>query len=118
MQLYRDDRRRVDSRLLLVAIAAAPSSPTADLYVLNPGESIDNTSPRVTSLIALPSNASTQILTLQAGTYDLVFTELGNKTVLAGPTRIDVSNGGLYSFYLTDKSGGGEPFEIVFADDF
>ncbi|MEX0941868.1 MAG: DUF4397 domain-containing protein [Pseudomonadales bacterium] len=117
-QLYVDNTRRVSTRLLLSATNTAPSFTNFDLYVMAQGSTVDTSSPRLVGLTQLPSTNSSLTLTLEAGSYDLAITANGNKDILHGPTRIDVSNGGLYSLFITDSFGGGEPIEIVFADDF
>lgn len=117
-QLYTEDTRRVSTRLLLSVTNTAPSFTNFDVYVMPQGETVESSSPRLVGLTQIPSNNSSLTLPLEAGSYDLAVTGNGNKEILFGPGRIDVSNSGLYSVFITDSFGGGEPIEIVFADDF
>ena len=109
-----DDLRRVTTRAALSTVHAAPSLGTIDLYVLSPGETVDNHFPTLTEL---PFDSSAN-LSLIEGTYDLFLTESATKTIVLGPERISVDANGLYRINLADAVGGGEPAQIILGFDF
>lgn len=118
VQLFVDDRRRISVRGFLSFTNTAPSFSVVDVYVMDPGTSVDDRNPTIGTLTQLGNASSTRRVALDAGSYDVVVTDGGTKTVVLGPQRIDVEVGGLYSVFLTDTAGGGEPLEFVFGDDF
>ncbi|XOV88648.1 MAG: DUF4397 domain-containing protein [Pseudomonadota bacterium] len=113
-----DEVRRVPARLQLIATNAISGTSVFDMYVVESGVSIENRFPQLTSLAPIPSADSSRTLTLVAGSYDLYLTQSGTRTVVIGPTRIDLADNAVYTIYVTDKAGGGEPVELLFADDF
>ena len=88
-----------------------------DFYVVNAGTSIDNQFPRL-RLTSSPDSAAANVLALEEGGYDFAVTTEGTKDLRLGPIGITVMGGGIYSIYVTDAAGGGEPLEAVLVDDF
>lgn len=109
-----DDLRRVAIRSLLSTVHAAPSLGEIDLYVLSPGDTVDDNFPTLTQL-TFPSSAN---LGLVEGTYDLFITESATKTIVLGPERVSLDANGLYRINLADAIGGGEPAQIILGYDF
>ena len=91
----------------------APSQGAVDIYIQEPGEDITTTAP--IARLAETESATVEIL---QGSFDLIVTDATTANVLYGPLRIDIENRGIYTIILTDKSGGGEPMEAIFLDDF
>ena len=109
-----DDLRRVASRANVAFSNVSPTAGAADLYVLQPGQSITDFLPSVSGLSS-PGNASTRLV---PGTYELTLTQSGTRTVTFGPQQISVSADGLYRVYFTDSPGGGNPVQIILGDDY
>lgn len=109
-----DDLRRVASRSALALSNVAPSLGTTDVYVLDPGQSVND---HRATLVQLDFPGS-QNVRLFAGTYDLILTDFNTKTVVLGPERINLDASGLYRVYVTDSIGGGLPAQAILGFDF
>ena len=120
MNLPQDDRRRVKSQAKLQFYYAAASCPVCDLLVLPPGTdpntiiALDvfgsDPHPQLTPLSIIP-------VTQWAGDFDVVLRPQGTQTIVAGPTRITLKDGGLYGIILTDNPNG-TTIDMTFIDDF
>jgi hypothetical protein len=115
MALYLEDNRTIPSRMVITGINAAPGAPALlDYYLLESGQTLDDTNP-VSFNNSLLSNTSFAVI---PGDYDLVITETSNKIALSSPLPVSVVNNAIYRFFITDSLGGGEPFQVVLTDDF
>lgn len=110
----RDDLRRVATRSALTLSNVAPSLGTVDVYVLDPGQSVNDFRATIVQL-GFPGS---QNVGLFAGTYDLILTDFNTKTVVLGPELINLDASGLYRVYVTDSVGGGLPAQAVLGFDF
>jgi hypothetical protein len=109
-----DLARPITGQAQVRVVNGAPAAGTVDLHVLPAG-----TSPSATSAdLAALALQSSGIVALEAGTYDVFFTAASSTTVLTGPVPITVAGSGLYSIYLADLVGGGQPLRVLLADDF
>lgn len=109
-----DDLRRVASRASIAFSHVAPAIGSADVYLLEPGRSVNNILPNISGLSS-PGDAHIRVV---PGTYDLTLTQSGNNTVVFGPEQINVDANGLYRVYFTDSPGGGSPIQIILGDQF
>lgn len=109
-----DDLRRVATRSALAITHVAPSAGTIDVYIMSPGESVDDNFPTITQF-TFPGS---QNLGLEEGTFDFIVTEASTKTVILGPERISLDASGLYRVNITDAIGGGEPAQTILGYDF
>lgn len=117
-QIYLDDARRVPVRALFNVTNASLSSGSLDVYIAEPGTTPADVSP-TTQVSQVPLTNSSKGIRLQAGIYDLYLTTTGeDEDVLYGPQRIDIAGGGIYSIFIADSAGGGEPLQVIFTDDF
>ncbi|HIG43603.1 MAG: DUF4397 domain-containing protein [bacterium] len=91
----------------------APTKGIVDIYIHEPGIDISTIAP-----VARLAETESTTLEILSGTFNLVVTDTATTNVVYGPVRLDIENRGVYSVILTDKSGGGEPMEAVFLDDF
>lgn len=82
-----DNSAPVSGDLKMRIVNAAPNLGSADVYVVAPGTSLATVSANVTSLGYLSASS---YLSLAAGSYEVVFTQPGTKSVV-----IDSGNGGL-----------------------
>ena len=91
------DRAGVDTQVKLSALHTSNNFAFLDVYAVDAGEGIDDAR-AVASLVPLePANAA-----LTGGSYDLYVTEFREKTVLAGPYRVDVSVGDVIDMIILD----------------
>jgi hypothetical protein len=111
-----DNRRPVESVAQVRVINAAPDSGNLDVYIISPDQLVTDAFvvPRLSNFTLLTNG----LLMLEGGEYDVVFTAVGDETILVGPERVAITNGGIYSIIVSDADGGGAPGEIVLADDF
>ena len=87
-----DDHRRIFDRAQLALYNGASQFDSLHFYVLQPGTDPNTVAPVAT----LAAPGGTQYVGLAAGEYDLVLRNADLATV-AGPLRISVENGGIYS---------------------
>lgn len=94
------DRQPLDTMARLTMYHGSNNFETLDLYIVDPGESIDDVFP---ARFQVPPRAQTIDAALGAGSYDIYVTEFNDKTVLAGPIRIDVVLGDIVDFAVVDN---------------
>jgi hypothetical protein len=93
---------------------ASPAAGTVNVFILPPGQ--PTTDATATFGTFAPNGRRTGYLL--PGSYDVTVVRASNPSVtLAGPERISVEVGGLYTLALTDSAGGGEPILLVRQDD-
>jgi len=115
-----DDRRRVKGQSKLVFYDAAGSCPVCDVLLLAPGTD-PNTIPAVDVFGTDPHVPITPLsivpITQWADDFDVVIRPQGTLTVVAGPTRITLKDGGIHGIILTDDPNG-TTMDMSFIDDF
>ena len=84
-------------------VAAAPSAAAIDVYLVTPGQPINDAAP----VLANGALLSTSSTALTPGSYDLFVTRTGTTIQLLGPERISVDAGAVYSAVLRDVAVGG-----------
>ena len=96
-------------------INASPSFPgeSADAYVVPTGANIDGLNPNFSGL--QDNGSATTYLSLTAGTYDVIFTEAGNKQQEAESLQISFSAGQVRTAVLLNGAGGG--FSVTVLSD-
>jgi hypothetical protein len=109
-----DDTRRISTAAKLRVINGDTDFNTMDLYVLEPGTSVDDVNPTVA---AVTYPFATGYIGFAEGEYDLVLTETASKDPIAGPTRLNLRNGGIYGVLATQASQD-DRTELVLIDDF
>ena len=85
-------------------IQAAPSLPSADVYVVAPGTSLSSVSP---TLSTLSFESASGYLPLAAGSYEIYFTAPGQKTSYIDSGPLTFSTGQVRSLVGLDGSAGG-----------
>lgn len=87
---FAPDRRPVETAAAVSILNTAPVVPGVDVYALTDGETLDDKSPILSFLIL---GTAPQLRTFDTGVYDIYVTVAGEKTVLAGPTQLDLQRG-------------------------
>lgn len=98
---------------------AAPGSGTVDLYILEAGDTVDDSDP---TFVNLTTGRLIGHLGFKPGTYTVAFTTAGTKTVLASSSAVVAAAGSAQTVVLADEvrlvSGDdGKPPAIVIYDD-
>ena len=93
------DRRSVSSTARISAFPAALNHLTMDFYVVDADTSIDDTLPRLNRIIFAQTLPTISFI---AGSYDLYLTTPGEKTVIAGPVRLDLALGDVAELIFFD----------------
>lgn len=93
------DRKSLETMVKLTAYHGANNFDFLNLYALEPGESVDDNFP---VLAAISRGSQTPNVALTAGVYDIYVTEFNDKTVLAGPYRVDTALGDIVDFVIVD----------------
>jgi hypothetical protein len=94
------DRRSIETIARLTFFHSAVNHPFVDFYVVDRGETIDETLPRQ---IGLAYRAQTPAIALSEGSFDIYVTTSGEKTILDGPIPFDTVLGGVYEGLLIDR---------------
>jgi len=109
-----DDIRTVATEARVRVDHASRAAGTVDVFILPPGQPTGDTAP---TFDAFPVNAR-GVDFLLPGSYDVTIVRNSNPAItVAGPERISVDIGGLYTLALTDSPGGGEPVLLLRQDD-
>ena len=95
-------------------INASSSADRLDVFLLDSDDVLADTPPAVVGLTLL-ANTNLDVL---PGTYDVVVSNPGERTELAGPVSITVGASTLYTLMITDADGGGLPPQIVLGSNF
>jgi hypothetical protein len=94
-----DDRRSIETHVKLRLLNAAANFDAMDLYLVETGTDIADISPLAAGLtFTLVSDFGPTI----PGNYDLILTLPGEKTLIAGPIRLDLVNGDVVELLIMD----------------
>jgi len=93
------ERQPLETMATLTMYHGSNNFDLLDLYIVDPGESIDEALP---ARFRIPAGAQTQTAPLEAGSYDIYITESSLKVALAGPYRLDVVLGDIVDFAAVD----------------
>jgi hypothetical protein len=104
-----DATRPISGQGQIGIINAAPSAAAVDAYLLPPGTTVDTVAATIVDQPVLSFASAVRA----PGAVDTVFTQTGVKTPIAGPTTVDVTDGGIYAVYVFDAAGGGAPYQIL-----
>jgi hypothetical protein len=98
-QSYVADRRSISTLAKFGLRHAAVNHPEVDIYIVGADETIDEEDPRIIGLdYSLPAPS----LGLAAGSFDIYATTSGEKTIVAGPLRLDTTFGDVFEVILFD----------------
>ncbi len=92
-------RRSVSSTARISPTHAASNHESVDFYIVDAGTPIDDELPR---LIAIPFANLAPTVSVTAGSNDLYITTRGEKTIIAGPERIDLVLGDVAEIVFFD----------------
>lgn len=112
-RLILDDLRAVATELKVNFFNASFNIGAVDFYLLSPGQPLVDATPSASNAAFL---SSTSIPT-PPGTYDLLLTLEGQETVIAGPTRIAITEGFFITAILAESSSGGPPYELIVLEE-
>ncbi len=93
------DRQPFETMAKLTMFHGSSNFEFLDLYIVEPDASIDDA---FASRSRIPAGAQTLNAALETGSYDIYVTEFNDKSVLAGPYRIDVVLGDIVDFAAVD----------------
>lgn len=113
-RFFLDEQRRIETAARLSIVNASPGTGNLDAYLLLPGQSVEDIDPVFTNLTLLTNGTDL----VEGRTYDLVFTRAEEETIVLGPERLTLINGGIYTVVISDADGGGTPSDIVLTGDF
>lgn len=107
-----DTKRRTVGDSLISVVNAARTAGRVDFYISRGnGES---SVPIFTNLSFL---ANAPVLG-SPDTYDMKFHSAGDSTPIVGPETVVLETKGIYSVWLTEAEGGGDPLRMIYGDDF
>ena len=98
-QAYIPTRRSVSTRVTMSLRHAAKNHDRIDYYVVDADVPIDEQSPVVSGLTFTQGVSP---LAFDAGSYDLYATTFGEKTIIAGPVRLDAALGDVVEVIIFD----------------
>lgn len=95
-------------------VHAADGEAAFDVYVVEDEADVATANPVATDIA--PGEASAYV-TVDAGTYFVVLTEVGAKDELLSVPSVDLTNGKIRTVLAVEKAGGGTPIEGVKLND-
>ena len=97
-QTFVPDRRSISTFAKVRPFHAALQNDSLDFYIVDAGVPIDDELPRIRMTYSFLS----QFVPLDTGSYDIYATVAGDKTIVAGPTQIDVVLGDVVELVIVD----------------
>lgn len=94
------DRRPVETLVKFSILHAAINHTTVDLYIVEADADIAELPPL---FFSVPAGTAPINTSLQAGSFDLYLTTPGEKTLIAGPVRLDVELGDIVNLMVLDN---------------
>ncbi|MGI8842685.1 MAG: DUF4397 domain-containing protein [Gemmatimonadaceae bacterium] len=95
-------------------VHAADREPNVDVYVLDDAGDLATATASATRVAP---GATSAYATVDARTYVVTLTGVGNKTAVLTVQNVDLTNGRIRTIVATEKAGGGNPIEGVKLDD-
>ncbi len=112
--LFINDARQIDQRVTINYVNTALVNSSTNVYFLNPGQIVADSSPQIAGAGVNSFNS----FTARPATVDIVITSALNGSVLYGPERTTLSGGINYSFILVeDTISAGSTTELVIIED-
>lgn len=94
------DRRSIETAARLTFFHSAVNHDFVDLYVVEAGNSVEDSLPRQ---IRLSYGLQTPTVLLDAGSYDIYITIADEKTILDGPISLEAALGDVFEAVLLDR---------------
>ena len=98
----------------LRVVHAANGQANVDVYVVKNAGDLANATAKATNLAA---GSATAYLEVDADTYLVILTGVGNKTAVLTVQNVDLANGKIRTVVALEKAGGGLPLEGVKLED-
>ena len=95
-------------------VHAADGEAAFDVYVVEDEDDVATANPSAADISAGEASA---YLTVDAGTYVVVLTEVGEKDAVLSVPNVDLTNGKIRTVVAVEKAGGGGPIEGVKLND-
>lgn len=110
-----DNNSSPDSGKVRVRVVhASPSAGPVDVYVVAPGGDISTIAPTISNLAF---KAKTDYLSVPAGSYEVLVTPTGTKTVAIDTGTINLAAGQVRTAVALDAPGGGVPLSAILLAD-
>ena len=106
-----ESNRAIAEGVSLRIFNGSTSSNTLSVFLLRPGQDIDNTVP---SVLAMGGYAGIPVVT---GEFDLVIVDTSNNSTIFGPERIVPTPGTALNILIRDTFGGTTPFQVDLVED-
>ncbi len=110
-----DDLRSVATEAKVRIVHLSPGAGPVDIYVTDVGADITNLEP---AFAGVEFEAETGYVSLAEGSYDVIVTVAGTKTIAIGPATVALAAGEVYTAVARDAAGGGAPFGLILLDAF
>lgn len=95
-------------------VHAADGEPAFDVYVVEDEGDVATANPVASDIVA---GEATAYVAIDAATYFVVLTEVGEKTEVLSVGNVDLTNGKIRTILAVEKAGGGGPIEGVKLND-
>jgi hypothetical protein len=110
-----EDSRGLGFQAKIRFVNGAPSEGSIDIYVLLPGETIDDFVPSVPNVV-FQFDAGYSLL--PAGDFEITATVAGDRSQIVIPTiPVTLDSGGVYTYVARDAAGGGAPLDWIALTD-
>ena len=110
-----EDSRGLGLQAKIRFVNGAPSETPIDIYVLFPGETIDDFVPSIRNLV-FQFDAGYSVI--PAGDFEITATVAGDSSQVLIPTiPVTLNGGGVYTYIARDAAGGGAPIDWIALTD-
>ncbi len=113
--LLLEENRGLGLQAKILFVNGAPSAASIDIYVLLPGESIEDFVPSIPNVVF---QFDAGYIVLPAGDFEITATVAGNSSQVLIPTEpVTLNSGGVFTYIARDAAGGGAPLDWIALTD-
>jgi hypothetical protein len=114
--VLQEDSRGLGFQAKIRFVNGAPSAASIDIYVLLPGESIDDFVPSIPNV---PFQFDAGYIVLPAGDFEITATVAGDRSQVLIPTdAVTLNSGGVFTYIARDADpGDSDPIEWIALTD-
>ena len=114
MTLIDDNTLPTSGNIKLRLVHASPSAGPVDIYVVSPGTDITTVTPTLSNV---PFKTASAYLSVAAGSYEVLITPTGSKTVAIDSGSLTLAAGQIRTAIALDAPGGGAPLTAIVLSD-
>ncbi|MEO1079856.1 MAG: DUF4397 domain-containing protein [Pseudomonadota bacterium] len=104
-----DTVRPIDAGAQVSFVHASPANEAVDVYLLLPGQPVDDATPVISALAPFLSFDFEQ----QEGDFQITLVQSSNDAQILGPIPVTLEDGDILEIFFSDSEGGGTPGQLT-----